>query len=132
MCRERTKQRKGQLFICPANDTIQGHSLTLRDRFAMAGAEQTKREEHGRLPDKLVMSVGMKVMVTFNVATDLDIANGSRGEIKAIILDDREQVLSRTYIIDTLSYLPVCVLIKSQNTKVPTLPGLDNGVIPNL
>jgi hypothetical protein len=37
------------------------------------------------------MVVGMKVMATFNVETDLDIANGARGEIVEIVLSgDRD------------------------------------------
>jgi hypothetical protein len=90
-------------------------------------AKQIKREEHrdGSLPDKLVMSVGMTVMVTFNVETDLDIANSI-----VFILDDREALrLSRTNTIIILSYLPVYILIKTQSTNFPTLLGLDNGVI---
>jgi hypothetical protein len=38
----------------------------------------------------------MKVMVTFNVETDLDITNGARGEITEIILDERETAFSPT------------------------------------
>ena len=59
-------------------------------RSKCTGDEQ---EEHANLPDKLILSVGMKVtvMVTFNVKTNLEITNGSCSEIKAIILDDCEE-----------------------------------------
>ncbi|OJA13183.1 hypothetical protein AZE42_09504 [Rhizopogon vesiculosus] len=33
-------------------------------------------------------------MVTFNVETDLDIANGARGEIIKVVLDERETAFS--------------------------------------
>jgi hypothetical protein len=36
----------------------------------------------------------MKVMVTINVEIDLDIANGARGEIIKIVLDERETAFS--------------------------------------
>jgi hypothetical protein len=36
----------------------------------------------------------MKVMVTLNVETDLDIANGARGEIIKIVLDEGETTFS--------------------------------------
>jgi hypothetical protein len=37
------------------------------------------------------MAIGMKVMVLLNVATEADIANRTRGEIKDIVLDEREE-----------------------------------------
>ena len=43
------------------------------------------------------MEIGMKVMVTFNVKTDLDIANGARGEIIKIVLDENESNYSPTH-----------------------------------
>ncbi|KAL6303026.1 hypothetical protein BKA93DRAFT_818191 [Sparassis latifolia] len=55
-----------QLFICPAFDTI-GHN-----RYVVE------------------LAIGMKVMVTMNIKTDLDVANGSRGTIEDIILDENE------------------------------------------
>ena len=37
-------------------------------------------------------SLGMKIMVTLNLATEADLANGSRGTIEDIVLDSREQL----------------------------------------
>lgn len=56
----------------------------------------------------MVLAIGMQVMVTFNVATDLDLANGARGRVVDIVLDSRE----------------------SGNTRVKALPGLRAGVLP--
>ena len=42
-------------------------------------------------------------MVTFNVETDLDIANGARGEIIKIVLDERETAFSASVSIVELS-----------------------------
>ncbi|KAJ7106320.1 hypothetical protein C8R44DRAFT_987416 [Mycena epipterygia] len=42
------------------------------------------------LPNVIEIAVGMKVMVTSNIETDLDLANGARGEIVDIILDPDE------------------------------------------
>lgn len=36
----------------------------------------------------------MKVIITFNVETDLDVANGARGEVVEIVLDERESNFS--------------------------------------
>ncbi|KZT28687.1 hypothetical protein NEOLEDRAFT_1057849, partial [Neolentinus lepideus HHB14362 ss-1] len=37
-------------------------------------------------PDTVELAVRMKVMVTQNIATDLDITNGVRGEIIDVVL----------------------------------------------
>lgn len=65
-----------------------------------------------------MLSIGMKVMVTFNVETDLDIANGAWGEIVKIVLDDREPRYSPSDPIVHLIFPPAYVLVKMQNTKV--------------
>jgi len=44
----------------------------------------------GKLPGQLELVVGMKAMVTMNIATETDLANGARGEIVNIVLDPRE------------------------------------------
>ncbi|KLO06659.1 hypothetical protein SCHPADRAFT_910151 [Schizopora paradoxa] len=71
----------------------------------------------------------MRVMVTFNVQTKLDIANGSRGTITDIILDENENC-SETEGEVRLKYMPACVLVKLDRTKVGKLPGLEEGVVP--
>lgn len=53
----------------------------------------------------------MEVMVTFNVETQLDVANGARGVVQQIIP-------------------PECVLVRLYRTKATQIPGLDPGVIP--
>jgi hypothetical protein len=64
-----------------------------------------KRDERAALPNRVELAIGMHVMVTFNVETDLDIANGSRGEITKIVLDERETEFSPTAAIMELTYL---------------------------
>lgn len=127
-CRE-TGQR---LFICPAQDKIKGRALTLVERYAVAtratkgGSRSEKRQE---LPDKIEVAIGMKVMVTFNVQTDLDITNGARGTVVDIILDPEEPPLTDDCII-TLKYLPVYMLVKLSRTRANTLEGLEEAVVP--
>ncbi|KAG1845209.1 hypothetical protein F4604DRAFT_1595699, partial [Suillus subluteus] len=70
------------------------------------------------------------VMVTFNVETDLDIANGSRGEIMKVVLDERETTFSPTSAIVKLSYPPAYVLIKMNHTKAVQLDGLEKNMLP--
>jgi hypothetical protein len=48
-------------------------------------------EKHtGKLAGQLELMVSMKAMVTMNIATEADLANGARGEIVNIVLDPRE------------------------------------------
>ncbi|KZT27671.1 hypothetical protein NEOLEDRAFT_1060399, partial [Neolentinus lepideus HHB14362 ss-1] len=68
------------LFICSAEDTIEGRASTALNRglpwFDMAISQSTMTFQiHG-----------MKVMVTQNIATDLSITNGARGEIIDVVL----------------------------------------------
>jgi len=71
----------------------------------------------------------MKVMVTANIETDLDVTNGARGEIVDIILHPDEPPLGDDSIV-TLKYLPSYILVKMQRTRASQLEGLDEGIIP--
>lgn len=108
MCCGHIKQAKQQLFIHPANDTIQDHSLMLKQHFAKQTKHWDRQEEQACLPDNLILSVGMKVVVTFNVETHLNIANGSHGKIKA-------EAFSNTDSIVTFTYPPILILIKMES-----------------
>ncbi|KAI6102760.1 hypothetical protein EDD16DRAFT_1494490, partial [Pisolithus croceorrhizus] len=69
------------VFKCFSFDTVQGALLTLQEcyTFALHGtsAQQQGRRCRGNLPDTVELCVGMKVMVTQNMETDLDITNGA-------------------------------------------------------
>ena len=71
----------------------------------------------------------MKVMVTSNVETDLDVTNGARGEIVDIILHPNEPTLEDGPVVK-LKYLPSYVLVKLMRTRASRLEGLDEGIIP--
>ncbi|KAG8792528.1 hypothetical protein FRC12_005844 [Ceratobasidium sp. 428] len=95
-----------------------------------AGLEKRKRIN---LPEVVELAVGMEVMVTYNVETELDVANGARGVVQEIIIDRREQILDALTESPrevTLTYPPECVLVKLNRTKAHTLPGLGPGVVP--
>src|SRR5258708_40117277 len=74
----------------------------------------------------------MKVMVTLNMETDLDIANGARGEIIGIkiVLDERETVFSPLAPIVELTYPPAYILVKMNRTKAVQLESFDKDVLP--
>jgi hypothetical protein len=72
----------------------------------------------------------MKVMVTFNVATVHDIANGTRADVIDIILDEREPHSDPTGSIVPLHYPPKYILLRFGNGTVCHLPGLPDNVWP--
>ena len=66
---------------CPAFDTVQGRQLNMEERIALTTKpkrDSRDRLQHGRLPDEVELTVGMEVIVTFNVSTDLNMANEAR------------------------------------------------------
>jgi PIF1-like helicase len=127
----RTKQ---QLFTSVAEDSIRGRGLTLQERFIVASKRKRgggkSRCEKGSLSATIQLAIGMKVMVTFNVKTELDIANGARGEVTNIVLDEREPPVAKDAAKFQLKYPPAYVLVKLQRTKAAQLRGLPEGVVP--
>lgn len=71
----------------------------------------------------------MKVLVTSNIETDLDVANGARGEVVDIILHPEEPAMGQEGVVH-LRHLPLCVLVRLERTRATQLPGLEPGVIP--
>lgn len=125
------KETGQQLFICPAQDTIRGRPLSIVERYAVAlrGKGDGSRRKRNELPETVQLAVGMKVMVTQNVETDLDITNGARGEIIDIILHPNEPPVGNDAVV-TLAYPPSYILVKLDKTRVTQLEGLEPGIIP--
>jgi len=101
-------------YIVPSEDYINGSGQSLSNdlRYTIAGM---KRSTTGKLPDRIELAIGMKAMILFNLSTDAEIANGTRGTIRDIILDPREEVLDlstgRTV---KLKYPPAMVLFEPE------------------
>ncbi|KAF8438104.1 hypothetical protein L210DRAFT_3613048 [Boletus edulis BED1] len=72
------------LYISTAEDTIGNRPTTSEERLQCA---RLASQRTGNLSMKVVLAKGMKVMVTENVAPSANLANGSRGTIKSIVLD---------------------------------------------
>lgn len=109
-----------RLFICSANDKIKKKALTMRERYAVAGHQfaddGTRKRKTQDLPHTVEIAVGMRVMVTSNLETDLDITNGARGVITDIVLDPEEPPLPDTSI-TKLIYLPSYILVKLDDER---------------
>jgi ATP-dependent exoDNAse (exonuclease V) alpha subunit len=85
------------------------------------------------LPAYVYLSLGMKIMVTCNIATTINLANGSRGTIVDIILDPREsQLVTRNieHNIVHLQFPPAAVVLQLDFTRFPIVPGLQQGQAP--
>jgi len=96
------------------------------EHFALATQKRSK--VHGVLPSSLSLAVGMRVLVTFNIQTDLDLANGARGSIVGIVLHPQEPPSDNEVVL--LTHVPLCVLVKMDRTRAPQFPGLSPGVVP--
>ena len=104
--------------------------MTLAERYSVAARAKTeKRRKRKDLPWRIELSKGMKVLVTDNVETDLDVTNGARGEIVDIILHPDEPP-PRDEPIVYLKYVPSYILVKLNRTRASQLDGLDESVIP--
>lgn len=130
-CRKHCQETGARLFICTAEDTIKGEPLSLRQRYAVASRAASKGSRYRKhdLPNTVQIAVGMKVMVTQNVETDLDITNGARGVIVDIILDPEEPPLDNSAVVK-LQRPPSYLLVKLNRTRASKLAGLDESVIP--
>ena len=117
---------------CHAEDTIKGQPLTLTERYAALLRHQgtVSKQRKQDLPDIIQLTIGMKVMVTQNIETDLDITNGAWGTIVDIWLHTDKSPISRQEPLIKLKYLPVCILVKLDRTRATRLKDLEESVIP--
>lgn len=126
------KKRGKTLFIAPACDTVQNRPVTIAERLAILTQSKPrgKRYEKAGLSNDIELAIGMPVMVTLNLRTELDVANGMRGEIVKIVLDERERVEDNHSSKIRLQYPVRYILVKLHRTKAPQLEGLSENVIP--
>ena len=80
------------MYICPAEDTegIARTPLPIERHVLVAGMQG---KACANLVDEVKIAVGMQVMVTLNLSTDKDLANGTRGTIEEIVLDPQEDCI---------------------------------------
>ncbi|KAJ6489217.1 hypothetical protein C8R47DRAFT_951424, partial [Mycena vitilis] len=78
-----------RMYICQAEDTLGRFDaeMNLTQRVIVAGMPIKKT---AKLAERVEIAVGMRAMVLMNIATEADLANGTRGEVVDIRLDPRE------------------------------------------
>jgi GTPase SAR1 family protein len=120
------------LYIVDAEDTAgkNRRPLSAKERLTVAKMDIDVTES---LENWVYLAVGMKAMVTKNIATDVGLANGSRGTIVNIVLDGRETT-GPNNIVDGavhLTYPPAMVLFEpNDGPSFETFPGLKAGQVP--
>lgn len=131
--RKHCKKTGNVLYICEAEDTV-GKSReppSMEEKTVIAGLDPVKKLRS--LHQRIEIAKGMKAMVTTNLATEADLANGSRGEIVDIKLDPRENVdkeqAAATGIVK-LRYPPATIIFKPIHATFPQFEGLKKGEIP--
>lgn len=132
--RHHARNNNVKIVHCTAEDTIKGRSLSLLERYAvalhMSNSSDGDRRILQQLPNEVVIALGMKVMVTDNVETDLDITNGARGTVVGVICHPEEPSHPHENDDVHLQRLPVFILVKMDRTRTSKLTNLEESVIP--
>jgi ATP-dependent exoDNAse (exonuclease V) alpha subunit len=117
-----------QIFICTAEDSLSAKKSS-KSAHIIPKDDNHNDKQLRTLPRTIEIAVGMKVMITENLETDLDITNGAQGHICGIALHQNEPPLDDNVVVH-LKHLPMFVLVKLDRTRASPLPGLEDGVIP--
>jgi hypothetical protein len=116
------------LYYVHAEDTCgMNHDLlTLPDRVKIAGLHLS---ETGHLLGLVELVVGMKAVVTLNISTEVDLANGTTGEVMDIVLDPHKDSDSKGGV-RRLSFPPAYILFKPSRCCHREFPGVPVSWIP--
>lgn len=115
---------------------VQAHDIDTRTKarpdnlVRLQLAKKANSDMSRKLEERIDMAVGMQAMVMTNIATEADLANGTRGTIEDIILDPREPDLVVENGVAVLQFLPVAILLKPRTPSKLTFPGITPGLIP--
>lgn len=118
-----------RIFVSQAEDTGKDGLPIGNDKRLISVAMDIKYT--GRLAERVELAIGMRAMVIINIATEADLANGTRGVIVDIKLDPREVYSEPDEDgLTWLQYPPAVVLFKPDVCPVETFEGLPPGIIP--
>jgi PIF1-like helicase len=130
--REHCKRSGEILYVVDAEDTVgkERRALTAEERLTVA---QMNVADTARLENRLELAIGMEAMVTQNIATDASLANGSRGIVKDVVLDPREEWQEAEEGVIWLKYPPAMILFEPyRKPTIDPLPGLLPNQVPVL
>ena len=119
-----------QLFIVRAeHQTAPNHCLNFVEADTLCCHTYRPQTDSNELPLTLEVAIGMPVLVTHNLRTELDIMNGTRGFITNIILHPAEPPPSQTKPTVELHHLPLFILVKLNQTHAPCFGSEDEAVV---
>ncbi|KAF8640291.1 hypothetical protein AX16_010186 [Volvariella volvacea WC 439] len=127
--RRHMKLTGNPVFICPAEDICErnGQPISRRHQNLL---RRTKSMGNRVLQHTIELSVGMQAIVTLNISTEAEMANGTRGTIADIILDPREPNHKQDDIVN-LQFPPAMLLFKPDTClSNVTFEGIPDGLIP--
>lgn len=107
------------LFAAHTHDSINHRPLIVNEHTALRNRLQSSKKDNNMLPEIVELAIGMRVMVTCNLDTDLDIILPAAMDLHY----DKCGVIH-------LPSPPEYILVKLDHTRASTLPGLDTNVIP--
>lgn len=130
--RKHSAKTGNYLYVVDAEDTVgnEREPANMEQKVTIAGM---KIDDTKRLTNRIEVCIGMLVMVTLNLATEADLANGSRGIIEDIVLDPREEAdnLQPTDEgIIWLQYPPAMILFRPFHYEFEPFPSFEPGLIP--
>lgn len=119
-----------RIYVCPAENTkrVDGCVLTLKEWVVVAGI---CTKQMGKLEGVVKLAMGMRAMVTMNIATEADLAKGSRGKIVDIVLDARDDgACEDERGLTILQFPPALIIFQPTVSSHNTFEGLGAGQIP--
>ncbi len=114
------------LLISQAEDTCTKFKLTPSKLKQLQSLSYTQT---GGLPGELEIFVGLPVMLTSNIAVELQLTNGAMGVISRIPFEKKHTVkkIGNIYRLPTI---PKYVVVQFHCIDIPKLPNLNKGEIP--
>ncbi|KAJ3565934.1 hypothetical protein NP233_g7319 [Leucocoprinus birnbaumii] len=114
-------------YICPAFDTVKNRRPTLEEQEIIIKG----LSDDFPLEEEIQIAVGAQVLVEMNIATEAGLANGTRGTVMEIVLDEHEGQLSIAGDGSCrLTYPPALIWFKPENPCVHVFDLSKPGLLP--
>jgi hypothetical protein len=133
--RSHCRRTANMLYRFHAEDMTEGCPLRLKERWAVArhvfkdNSHTARLKRQGGLQKVIELALGCKVIITMNLDTDMDIANGVRGQIMEMWADPQEES-GTMHSVQEMKYPPTCILVKLERFHGHEIEDLGEGTIP--
>ena len=125
-----TRSQK-QIYVWESEKTAHGTNADGRSVYELERHKQGRRGKKSTQPRFIRACEGAEVMVTVNIDTDIDLANGTRGIIEKIVLAEDEPPVGTDQVVK-LTKMPLYILVRLEKTRSVQLEGLEPNIIPIL